>query len=201
MSDDVEARFASVRVSYQQGDNPCRSARFTMFLCEREQPILCSHEFEVCVLGRLSDVFVVKGDSTENCFSLPEFEKISVPASPANRRRSSEQSQELKCWRTIHCERPSACRWHVSQVVARSSYQSRFANFHKSSGNGTSSTCRLARFTSGSSARDPPAQKPSGTFLSGNKRLPCVVRVRSAWRCATPCCLPALPFQRGMPLP
>ena len=34
-----------------------------------------------------------------------------------------------------------------------------------------------------------------------NKRLPCVVRARSAWRCATPCGLPALPLQRGMPLP
>ena len=35
MSDDVEARFAAIRVSYQQGHIPCRSARFTSF-CARE---------------------------------------------------------------------------------------------------------------------------------------------------------------------
>ena len=65
-----------------------------------------------------------------------------------------------------------------------------FLNFHKSSGYGTPSTCRLARFTSGSIARDRPAQK-----------LEVRIRARSAWRCATPCCFPALPPQRGMPLP
>ena len=35
MSDDVEARFAAVRVSYQQGHIPCRSVRFTRS-CARE---------------------------------------------------------------------------------------------------------------------------------------------------------------------
>ena len=30
--------------------------------------------------------------------------------------------------------------------------------------------------------------------LPENQRLPCVVRARSVWRCATPCCLPALSF-------
>ena len=155
MSDDVEASFAAVRVSYQQGHIPCRSARFT--------------------------------SSCARVTKSTDFEK-NPPCQP---------TPPNKCGRAIHCERPSTCRWHVSQVVARSSCQSRFANFHESSGYGTQSKCRFARFTSGSIARDRPAPRTFRYVLPENKRLPCVVRARSAWRCATPCCLSALPSQRG----
>ena len=83
ISDDVEARFAAVRVSYQHTTQ--QSSR-----------------------------------------------KSSVPASPAKQVQDFRKSQDLMCGRAIHCERPS--------------------------------TCRSARFTSVSIARDRPAQKPSGTF-------------------------------------
>ena len=85
--------------------------------------------FEVCVLGRVSDGFVVRGGTTENRFP-PTFEKIvrARDTSQQSLKRDSltqqmqvfRKSQELKNWEAIQCERPSTCRLHVSQVVARS---------------------------------------------------------------------------------
>ena len=95
---------------------------------------------------------------------LPEFEKILRASQQRKQVQVFRNTQELMCGRTIHCERPSECRWHGSQVDARSSPASHVLRiFHRSSGCGTPSTCRLARFTCGSSARDRPSQKPSGT--------------------------------------
>ena len=62
------------------------------FLCERDQPIRCSHEFGVCATEGISHVFVIKMDTTENCFSSQSSKKSSVPASSANKCRSSEKA-------------------------------------------------------------------------------------------------------------
>ena len=101
MSDDVEARFAAVRVSCQQGPHPVSFGTVHTSSCAREtnQSAVRMSLKSACWEG-ISDVFVVKGDNTENCFSSQSSKKSSVPASPANRCRSSEKAKSswVRCW-------------------------------------------------------------------------------------------------------
>ena len=78
------------------------------------------------------------------------------------------------------CERPSTCRWHASQVVARSTFQSRFLNFHQSSGYGTRSTCRLARS---------PVAPSRETVLPRNLQVRCARKKAVAIRCTCSLCM------------
>ena len=146
MSDDVEARFRSSPRVVSTKTHPVSFGMVHTCLCERDQPIRCSLKFEVCVLGRISAVFVVKNGYHRAMLFLP-VRKILRASQP----REQVQVLELMRGRTIHCERQSTCR-----------------DFHRNSGYGTPSTSRLARSTSGSSARDRPAQKPSGMFCPKN---------------------------------
>ena len=93
MSDDVEARFAAVRVSCQWGPHPVSFGTVHKFLCERDQPTRCAHDFEVCVLGR--NLWRLRGHKgIPPRIALPPRvrKKSSVPDSPANKCRSSEKA-------------------------------------------------------------------------------------------------------------
>ena len=58
------------------------------------------------MLGGISDVFVVTQGYHRELIFLPEFAK----KSSVKQVQVFRKSQELMCGRTIHCERPSACR-------------------------------------------------------------------------------------------
>ena len=135
-----KARFAAVRASCQKGHIPCRSARFSSS-CARETN-------QSAVRMSLKSVCWEESLTSSSSKAIPPriaSTTILRASQPRKQVQVFRKSQELVCGRTIHCERPSACRWHVSQVVARLSGQSRFANFHKSSGYGTPSTCRFCQ--------------------------------------------------------
>ena len=99
------------------------------FLCERDQAIRCSYEFEVCVLRRISDV--VKTETIKNCFSFQNSKNPPCQTAP-----QTGASLQRKARGHVRANNP------LRETVSVS----------------------LARFTSGSSKRDRPAQKPSGTL-------------------------------------
>ena len=104
MRDDVGGTFRYSPRVVSTRPHPVSFGTVHKFLCERDQPIRCS------------DVFVVKGDTTEDCFSSQSSKKSSVPASTANRCRCSEEAKST-C-----AGEPSIARDHLRVV----------GTFHKS---------------------------------------------------------------------
>ena len=72
---------------------PCRSERFTCSCARETSQSAVRTSLKSVWWETISDVFVVKGDTTESCFSSQSSKKSSVPASPANRCRSSEKAK------------------------------------------------------------------------------------------------------------
>ena len=100
MSDDVVARFAAVRVSYQQGHIPFRLARFTSS-CAREtnQSAVRMSLKSVRWKESLTSSSSKNGYHRELLF-FPEFEKPSVPDSPAKQVQVFRESHRkwVRCW-------------------------------------------------------------------------------------------------------
>ena len=146
------------------------------------------------MLGRISDIFVVKGDTTENCLSSQRSKKSSVQPAPqtgaslqkkprahvrANNTLREITSLSLARF-TSRCTVPPASDVLRISTGAQNTGHHQLVVWHVS---------QVARARETVLPRN--LQVP---FLLENKRLPCVIRARSAWRCATPCCLPAFLF-------
>ena len=125
MSDDVEARFAAVRVSYQQGHIPCRSARFTSS-CAREtnqsavRMSLKSVRWKESLTSSSS-----KMDTTENCFSSQSSKNPpcqTAPQTGAGLQRKPPQMGSLLVMKKTSavnvCASPGCCH-QIAAIVCK----------------------------------------------------------------------------------
>ena len=178
MKDDVKARFAAVRVSYQQGHIPCRSARFTSS-CAREtnQPAVRMSLKSVCWVEYLTSS---SSKGIPPRIALPPRVRKNPPCQPAPQTGAGLQKKPRARVRVVGTFQKSLQGLPASHVLRiftggqDTGHHQHVGTFHKSP-----------------ERKRPPCLETFRHVLPENRR--CVVRVRSAWRCATPCCLPALP--------